>query len=71
MHGQVLITRRILDRGLEILREADCRAQTAQPDGNAALPREQLLARIGDADVLLCHLSDRLWLGDSICPPLL
>lgn len=60
MQGRVLITRRILDKGLEILSEAGCRAQTAQPDGNAALAREQLLERIINADALLCHLSDTI-----------
>jgi glyoxylate reductase len=57
---RVLITRLILEKGLALLDEAGCVHETAIEDGNRALPREELLERLGDCDALLCHLSDRI-----------
>ena len=56
--NRVFVTRQILKRGLELLREAGCRVSIGQPDGNAALFPDTFRERLRSADVLLCHLTD-------------
>ena len=58
MSGNVYVTRRIPDRGLELLR-AGCDTVDVFP-GDAPPTREELLAAVRGRDGILCLLSDRM-----------
>lgn len=60
MSLRIVVTRRIPDSGLSVLRDAGAAVHIVQPLQNAAVDREALLDAITDADVLLPLLTERI-----------
>ncbi|MBP7669477.1 MAG: D-glycerate dehydrogenase [Candidatus Eisenbacteria bacterium] len=60
MPKRIFLTRPILDEGLALLRECGATIEIGQPDPNTPIAPPDLLAGVRRADVLLCHLSDRV-----------
>ncbi len=56
--GLVVVTRRIPEPGLEVLREAGIPFEVCQEREDAGLTRDELLAAVRRADVLLCQLTE-------------
>src|SRR5690606_38103350 len=54
------VTRRIPDPGLRILRDSGAALHIVQPDPRASVDRSALLDAIGEADVLLSLLTERI-----------
>ena len=57
---QILVTRRIPEPGLEQLRQSGAHVTVLQPDEELAVTKRDLLDRIGECDVLLCLLTERI-----------
>ncbi len=57
-HGDVVVTRKIPDPGLDLLSEAGVQVVVCQEREEAGLGREELLAAVRRADVLLCQLTE-------------
>ena len=60
MSLQIVVTRRIPDPGLRILRDSGAALHIVQPDPRASVDRGALLEAIGEADVLVSLLTERI-----------
>ena len=60
MSLKIVVTRRIPDPGLSVLRDSGATIQIVQPDPRAAVDRADLLAAVADADVLVALLTERI-----------
>ncbi len=56
----VLVTRRIPEPGLEILRQSGARITVLEDDEEACPGREELLAAVGNCDVLIAILTEKI-----------
>ncbi|MFH1143821.1 MAG: D-glycerate dehydrogenase, partial [Candidatus Eisenbacteria bacterium] len=60
MSNRVFITRPILPKGIALLEGHGIEVTVGQSDGNAPITHPRLLEGIGNADALICHLSERI-----------
>jgi glyoxylate reductase len=60
MSLKIVVTRRIPDPGLSVLRDSGATIHIVQPDPKAAVDRAALLAAVADADVLVALLTERI-----------
>jgi glyoxylate reductase len=60
MSLRIVVTRRIPDAGLSVLRGAGAAVHIVQPDPHTAVDRARLLADVADADVLVSLLTERI-----------